>query len=234
MGNRIKDHTGKPFGRLKALRLSKQTEKGHAVWLCECDCGAIKEVLAQRLVTGKTKSCGCLHKELKEKHGMSESSEYTSWVKMKQRCYNTRYLYYEDYGGRGIKVCDRWKDSFENFYEDMGDKLDKNYSIERLDVNKDYSPDNCVWADNYVQNRNKRRRKDNTTKYTGVNELVKDSKVIGYLARWSDLIGNKKSKYFSIKKYGEKEAFYLACDARENAIKQLNERGAGYPESHGK
>ena len=91
-------------------------------------------------------------------HGMSETVEYRAWFEMKRRCCDHNRKCYNNYGGRGIKVCDRWNESFENFYEDMGDKPTPNHSLDRIDVDGDYTPDNCKWSDRTEQNYNQRYR----------------------------------------------------------------------------
>lgn len=165
---------------------------------------------------------------------MTESVEYETWCRIKYRCYNKKSKDYNDYGGRGIEMCDEWKNSFENFYKDMGKRPSKNHSIERLDVNKGYSSDNCLWITNDKQARNKTKLSTNTTGVTGVHKHHKNGVLCRYTADWRELDGTRRSKSFSINKYGKEEAFRLACETRENAIKELNEQGAGYSENHGK
>lgn len=226
------DHTGKTFTKWTVIKLSRNKSKdGRHLWLCRCECGTEKEVLTNSLTRGRSKSCGCIGNKT---HGMHKSKEYKSWQSMKERCYNKNNKRYDKYGGRGIKVCERWLESFENFYEDIGDRPSKNHSLERTDVNKDYCLENCTWATYSTQNRNRRKNKRNTSGCTGVAQCFKDGVVFSYKAIWVDLEGKQKSKSFSINKYGKEEAFRLACEARENAIKELNEQGAGYSENHGK
>lgn len=236
--SRVIERSGQVFGRLKVLHLDRVDEKGHAVWVCLCACGNKKEVRARHLVSGATKSCGCISKEVTKKvhstHGMSKAPEYKTWDGIKYRCNNESCPQYNNYGGRGITVCDRWLESFENFYEDMGKRPSKKHSIERLDVNKGYSPDNCIWATHDIQSRNKRISDKNKTKVTGVTMKFKNNQLYIYRAEWVEQDGYQKTKSFSINKYGKQEAFRLACQAREDAIKRLNEEGAGYSENHGK
>ena len=213
-------------------------KKGGSIWLCECSCGTRKEMTRRTLISGNTKSCGCLkrdvHSETHITHGMTESPEYYTWCRIKYRCYNEKSKDYPDYGGRGIKMCERWLESFENFYEDMGERPSLKHSIERLDVNGDYSPENCIWTTYDRQARNQRKFKSNTTGVTGVYQHHKNGVLNRYVADWRELNGTRKTKSFSINKYGKEEAFRLACQAREDAIKRLNEEGAGYSENHGK
>ena len=131
---------------------------------CKCDCGTIKTIRIYDLINDKIKSCGCLKKTYAKKHGHTTnkqfSSEYYSWMAMKQRCTNPNNKDYKDYGGRGIKVCDRWLNSFEKFFEDMGERP-KGTTIERLNFNGNYEPINCEWATKEQQNRNRRNVKSN-------------------------------------------------------------------------
>jgi hypothetical protein len=131
---------------------------------CKCDCGTIKDVVLSTLRNNDSPSCGCIKTERMKnakyflKHSKSSSREYSSYHCMKTRCYNTKSPNYKYYGGDGIKVCDRWLNSFENFYEDMGDRPEGT-SIDRIDFNGNYEPSNCRWADKITQARNKRNVK---------------------------------------------------------------------------
>jgi len=152
---KLRDLIGKRFGRLLVLSLS-YTDK-QAYWFCRCDCGNNKTVAAYSL--GRfTKSCGCFGKDNPSRfvHGDHKSTEYKTWSRIKRRCLNKNDPDYIDYGGRGITICDRWMQSYKNFLDDMGRKPSKSHSIERVDVNAGYSPDNCKWATDLEQARNKR------------------------------------------------------------------------------
>lgn len=155
MKNLRYDLTGQRFGRLAVIRYDPG--KG---WLCHCDCGTEKFILSGSLRSG-TISCGCFRKEkmrvLRTKHGHAGkgSAVYIAWQGMKRRCEDPNNKHYADYGGRGIKVCDRWQD-FANFLEDMGPKPTRSHSIDRMKNDEDYCPDNCRWATKVEQANNKR------------------------------------------------------------------------------
>ena len=165
------DLTGMLFGRLTVIKKTKAV-----TWLCECECGNLTEVSSANLRDGVTRSCGCLQREvarnLKRTHGMSGTRFYTEWVDMKNRCYNENNVGYHIYGGAGITVCDRWKNSFENFYEDMHQGYRDDLTIDRIDPTKGYSKDNCRWATYAEQNRNKRNNRNITI--NGVTKVLTD------------------------------------------------------------
>jgi hypothetical protein len=160
------DVVGRVFGRLTVL-CDKTVKSGERRRVsCKCECGNVTSVDPRLLLQGDTKSCGCLQKEVVSKiaserisHGMSKTPEYNRWNKMKSRCHNPKDQKYKDYGGRGITICERWAWSFENFYTDMGPLKRVNDSIERLDVDGNYEPSNCVWATPIEQARNKRNHR---------------------------------------------------------------------------
>ncbi len=160
-----KDLTGKRFARLTVLSLhgSVQRDETHSdrFWLCRCDCGNEVRVPTDNLTTGNTRSCGCLQidglVERRRTHGASRTPEYRAWCQLKRRCLVSDSEDYQLYGGRGIKVCDRWLHSFENFLADIGPRPRPGYSVERENTNGDYEPENCRWATQREQCQNQRR-----------------------------------------------------------------------------
>lgn len=155
---------GQTFSKLTVLSnaepLSNGSNKLRAV-LCRCECGNEKIISQSNLRTGRSRRCGCLVSETAKlnsgapvKHEQCWSPTYSSWAGMKDRCTNQNHKSYNNYGGRGIKVCERWTD-FRNFLEDMGERPD-GMSIDRIDVNGDYEPGNCRWATAKQQSLNKR------------------------------------------------------------------------------
>lgn len=161
--SRFSDISGKRFDRLLVLRYVGISEDHNSCWECACDCGNTVTVKRHYLMRKLKRSCGCVVKEQIESittHGHATggklTSEYATWMTMKARCGNPKSKSYPSYGGRGIKVCERWKDSFENFFSDMGAKPSRSHSIHRVDNDGDYTPDNCVWATGVEQGLNKR------------------------------------------------------------------------------
>lgn len=146
---------GQRIGRLVVTEILPDRRVGAV-----CDCGTVKTYLWHRLKVGKTRSCGCLHRdELVQRlttHGMSKTPTYTAWFRMRRRCDNKKDKHHwKYYGGRGIKVCPRWE-SFENFLEDMGERPSAKHSLDRINNDGNYSPENCKWSTRTEQARNKR------------------------------------------------------------------------------
>lgn len=153
---------GEKFGYLTVLEFSGALagNRSNKIWVCRCDCGEIKNVRGDKLKSGETVSCGCMKVAIQRSkvttHGMKHTKTYTSWRSMKDRCLNPKNEYFKDYGGRGIRVCERWMASFENFLADMG-AAPPGKSLDRHpDMNGNYEPGNCRWATPKEQNRNRR------------------------------------------------------------------------------
>jgi len=163
---KIKDLTGQRFGRLTVIKINGRTKDKSVTWLCRCDCGNETIVVGQNLSNGNTKSCGCYHKEVllnaSKTHGMTHTKIYNIWADMKTRCTNKKEKNYKNYGGRGVKICDKWL-SFNGFYDDMGKSFEqhnkkfpgKNTSLDRIDFNGNYEPSNCKWSTILEQANNK-------------------------------------------------------------------------------
>lgn len=161
-----KDITDLKFGKLTPKLEVGKNKHGRVMWYCVCDCGGNITTTQNRLSSGRVKSCGCLLKEMHitglinrySTHGMTNTPIYVVWSKMKGRCNNIKNVAYHNYGGRGIKVCERWNDKengFANFYADMGERPE-GFTLERIDNNKGYEPDNCKWIPKNEQQKNTR------------------------------------------------------------------------------
>lgn len=170
------DITGNRYNRLKVLHLSN-TNTGKSKWVCLCDCGQQIIAIAGNLKNGTTKSCGCLRKEVSRQHLLKNSKkyntthgesgkgivEYNTWLNIHTRTTNNKHAEYKNYGGRGISMCQRWikgngiLTGYECFLKDMGRRPSKYHSIERVDNDGDYCPENCIWATMKEQQLNKNR-----------------------------------------------------------------------------
>lgn len=157
----IKDETGKQYGRLTVLEIWPERYHHRTAFKCLCECGTVKIVPGYVLREGLTRSCGCLSRETSRTHGCSgptgrRTSEYGIWAAMIQRCENEKNAAYHNYGGRGIRICESWRGSFEAFLADMGKRPSERHSIDRINVNGNYEPSNCRWATTIEQGRNTR------------------------------------------------------------------------------
>jgi hypothetical protein len=157
MANHLIDHVGQRFHRLVVIGRAENDHYG-SNWICRCDCGNQRKVRGANLRQGAVRSCGCTVREASSKrvrkHGLSNTSEWRIWAGMRRRCRDERLPQYPLYGGRGIKVCERWG-SFDNFYEDMGPRPSTGHSLDRIDNDGDYEPSNCKWATQLEQQNNK-------------------------------------------------------------------------------
>ncbi len=174
--------TGKRYGMLVVVAHAGFTNARQSKWLCKCDCGNEKIVVGQNLTRSWTRSCGCFRKRTtttrKTKHGMSTTPEYRTWEHIIQRCHNQNYTQFHLYGGRGIYVCDEWRASFVTFFSDMGKRPSAKHSIDRIDGNGPYSPENCRWATTEQQAKNRRNVRIITV--AGVSHSIPE---------WSELTG---------------------------------------------
>lgn len=173
------DLTGRRFGRLLVLGEGESVRDSEGSlrlrWQCRCDCGNTVSANGKLLVNGHTQSCGCLFAELRSQgnttHGMAGTPTYRTWQHMIERCTDPKDRGFANYGGRGITVCDRWLESFENFLADMGEKP-PGLSIERSKNDEGYEPGNCKWATAAEQSRNKRTNRPLT--FAGRTQLLTD------------------------------------------------------------
>ena len=209
MGKLI-DLTGRVFDRLTVLRRNGSNNQNGAKWECLCICGNKKTVNSSTLKQGTTKSCGCFAREKSIErfttHGMSRRArQYGCWDSMKVRCTNPNNNAYKYYGGRGIKVCDRWLNSFENFWEDMKEGYRDDLTLDRIDNDGNYEPRNCKWSTRLEQIHNRRPINNNKVGARGIC-LTPKGKYVAQIHR-----NNKR--------------YYLGCFGKlEDAIKARNEK----------
>lgn len=187
-----KDLIGNRYGRLIVVSKCTYKKNNKSVWKCLCNCGKTTFVVTDKLTTGRTKSCGCLQQECRNKigertktHGLSKTKTYKTWLGMRERCNNKNHHEYLNYGGRGIKVCKRW-DSYINFLNDMGEK-EEGMSLDRINVNGNYEPTNCKWSTWIEQCNNKRNNRHvfiNGNRYTWAEAARKLNMTWGYFLKY--------------------------------------------------
>lgn len=210
----FKDLTNRVFGKLTAISYAGLVPVGKkmaAAWLCRCECGTERPIPAGSLLSGNSSSCGCVRLEKlrvqSTKHGLSGTSENQIWREMKCRCSNPKRA---DYCGRGIAVCERWM-TFDNFYADMGPRPSKKHSIDRIDNDKGYEPDNCRWATWSEQMRNTRANR--------LLELNGERKTV---AEWVEVTGIVKNTIFKRLKLGwsDEKILTTAVDSRYRRVRK--------------
>lgn len=194
MAIRRLNYEGMKFGRLTVICRDGKNRQGNYYWKCLCDCGSIVRKI---IGTGKKNahSCGCLLKENLVKrcktHGDTKSKEYRAWRDARRRCTNPKDRQWKDWGGRGIKVCNEWLNSYETFLADMGRCPSPDYTLDRIDTNEDYSLTNCRWASRYTQARNKRN--NHTISFNGETRVATD---------WAAILGVSYGSFYHWKRKG--------------------------------
>ena len=211
---KFKDLTGQRFGRLTVIERTENNRHGNAMWLCLCDCGNKVIVLGSDLRAGHTRSCKCLqdevNRELHKTHGLSKTRLHKIWSKMIDRCYNPHHVQYHNYGGRGITICREWKDDFTVFYAwAMANGYAETLSIDRIDNDGNYCPENCQWITMREQ-QNKR----------GDNVLVTMNGKTQNVTQWCNELGANRAYVYKRLKKGwppEKAFFYSKSKKRGRA-----------------
>lgn len=159
MSKQLTDLTGFRFVRWTVNAFHGRNKNLNPMWRCRCDCGTVSVVRGNALTSGKSQSCGCLARDVASErtktHGLTGSPEWISWQRMKQRCLPKNSVVRKYHAGRGIKICERWLGSFENFLADMGPRPEGK-TLERKDNDGNYEPGNCIWATQAEQNNNTR------------------------------------------------------------------------------
>lgn len=185
MRGKINNIKGKVFGRIAVIEFSHKDSNNKACWKCLCECGNEVILIGSDLISGNTKSCGCLKKDTVSArntvHGLSNHPMYMVWLDMKQRVTNRNNTAYNHYGERGITICDKWM-SFEGFYDDMHSSYEDGLTINRIDPNGNYCKENCAWATGSEQGHFKRKKKGCSSQYVGVSFNKKLLKFTAYIS----------------------------------------------------
>lgn len=199
--SKLRDLTGKQFGRLTVLHRapSRRSPSGRlrTYWTCQCECGQVIEVFADSLIYGRQVSCGCYKREvnhdLHTTHGETDTRLYNIWLAMKRRCDTPSLKAYPDYGGRGISVCDEWTNSYEEFRDwSISNGYDDTLTIDRIDNNGNYQPDNCRWVDCVAQANN--RRSNVILEFNGESHNIKE---------WARILGKNPSTLYTRRHSGD-------------------------------
>lgn len=204
---RFRDLTGKTFGRWLVVKFAGRKTCGF-FWKCLCECGVVKIVNGPSLKRGETKSCGCFARDNPSAlvHGGCRkgivSKEFVAWVGIKQRCNK----HFPNYGARGINICTRWRESFESFLSDMGKSPSPKHSIERIDNDGNYEPENCRWVTQKEQARNRRS-----------NRLLTRNGKTATLAEWAELSGVNRATIWSRlrRRWSVDEAIFTPIDKKK-------------------
>lgn len=217
MQYRVRDMTGQTFGRLTVKAFRGTNKRRCALWECSCSCGHIVVVSSESLRKGNTKSCGCLHKDYvlryMYKHGetgLTKTPEYKAWSSIMERCTNPLHKSWVSYGGRGIRIAPAWRISYLDFLKAVGRRPGRGYSIERIDNDGDYTPENCRWATAKEQGNN--RRTNRWLDFNGCRKtvaqwceelgLVRSTVTSRLRAGWAvgDILTNKLPKYTRVQR----------------------------------
>lgn len=199
--SKIRDLTGQRFGRLTVLcRAQHEREpsgKSRVYWTCQCDCGNIATVCTDNLVSGRQVSCGCymraVNHDLRTTHGETDTRLYNIWLAMKRRCDTPSLKAYPDYGGRGITVCDEWVNSYESFRDwSLANGYNEKLSIDRINNNGNYEPDNCRWVDCVAQANN--RRSNVILEFNGESHNITE---------WARILGKNPKTLYSRRQSGD-------------------------------
>lgn len=228
---KMKKRVGSSFNKLSILNLIEDCSDGVPRFECLCECGKITVVRCDSVVRGHTKSCGCIKSSsvsnAQTTHGMSGTRFYRVWASMLRRCYNPAETSYENYGGRGISVCEEWH-NFEGFMKDMLGSYSKELTIERLDINKGYSNENCIWETNKKQAMNRGVQSNNLMGIANISECHKNGK-LHLRGRIKNTTKNREEcKVLLVEKWGYDEALLIIEEWLKQKKKEL-----GYGKSHG-